>query len=621
MVDGLKQVSLFSLVQLGEHEEVDPYPLNYNDFINNLVEGRRIALEFPAEASLYLLQHPAADFLSLPDLQITAYDGDTVSSFPASGSQGQVEFPAIGGGKIFLRRNYGDPPPPFDLWALEQQELTPINLDQQLFTSFSSLGSLIFVQPNLGTLSVRAEDISFSSLLFKVHASQDSKNIDLPFRVPQEEGEALFYYHTAAVSQGIPVKTASIYRLYALVPDDAAQAPFHLYDDAFINVFTRGNELALRFGNSSSYYLLGHDTAQNTPAFFELARTRLRTLDRGTTFLPQLEAADRVSFAVPEGSISIEADDRTNQLRFLASTQAALSTVDFEGYMAELSPMNRVRIPGVDGAGGTILRLCFVNAYASLPSARVCSEDNSRTIDEVVAPTSLISIRGTSYLLESNQQTGSNKRVFIRQIISLLPGREHLISDWVAFASDIAASRKPVFRVDNRFYFPYAQDSRLQTFGFGPYPAGTARYPQNLAENTPLTFNGSIVLHDRVLFLSQQETDEESRPVEATLRVRNYFYLPENQEAIGFNATSASTANIPFVLSVDGTEYRLGTGPVSGQLIRLALEAVGEAGRLLLLDRLFAEGEMRVLRLSDTGVEIHVESIVNGEAHITIRRR
>lgn len=638
VVNGVKQVSLFSLHQIHRTADRQTLPLFYNNFIDNMVAGKRIAFEFPdTNGDLYLLSHPLAPLISLPSLALTAYSSgattSTTASFAASGSPAQVEFSVSNGGKIFIKRNYGNPPPPFDIWALEQQELAPVDLNQTLFTSFSSLSNLIFNEPNIGTVSVRTDDTSRSSLTFKLQSTSGG-NVDLNLRVPHEVGAtggpntSLFYYHTASVSQGLPIKTASMYKFYELTPGGVEAS--HFYNDTFIEAITTGHELALQFG-TENYYILSHENPAQERVFFEISRLRLRPINSTQSLTPLIDGPAQISFNVPEGKIVVRADDFTNKIYFKAESLLNLVTEDFAGNMKELTTTNQMRFSdGLDSDNNpTILRLCFLNAYNSYPSARVCSDETAppRAIDVVVDQNNILTnnivvIEGQRYLLESNQQMGNNKKVFIRKLITLFPLQDplYLISDWSAFVGDIIANKKPVFEIVERLYSPYAQDGRLHTFGLGVYPLGAAQLPQHLQQNTPISYNGSIVVGDRLVFISQRETGIETNPVSATLNVSNYYYLPDNHDVIRFNTTTNNLRSVTFVVAVGGTEYTLNTGQLSIQFVRLSLAANQDSTNPL-LNRLFAVGDTRVLNLGTVQVEIKVESIFNQEAQISIKRR
>ena len=636
VVNGVKQVSLFSLNPIHRIADRQTVPLYYNNFINNMVAGKRVAVEFPDEGTVYLLSHPIAPLISLPSLTMTAYPAGMATpttSFAASGSQSQVEFSVLNGGKVFIKRNYGNPPPPFDLWALQQQELAPVDLNQTLFTSFSSLSNLIFNQPNIGAISVRGDDIGRSSSVFKV-GSTLAGNLDLSLTVPLEVGAtdgpntSLFYYHTASVTQGTPIKTAAIYKFYELVPGGAEAS--HFYNNTFIDAITSGKELALQFG-TGNYYIFGHENPAQELVFFEINRLRLRPINSTQSIIPVADGPGRVYFNVPEGRIVVRTDDFANKIYFKAESLLNLVTEDFAGNMKELTTTNQMRfLDGSDADNNpTIIRLCFLNAYTSYPSARVCSDETtpSRAIDMVVDQNTILTnnivvIEGQRYLLESNQQMGNNKKVFIRKLmsLSLLQDSLYTISDWSTFVGDIIANKKPAFEIVERLYLPYAQDGRLQTFGLGVYPSGVAQPTQHLQQNTPISYNGSIVVGDRIVFISQQETGIETNPVSATLEIPTYYYLPDNHDVIRFNVTIDESAVIPFVVAVDGTQYTLGTNAPITQLVRLSL-AANQDPMNPLLNRLFGASDVRVLNLGGAQVEIKVESIFNAEAQITLKRR
>ncbi|MEK6950742.1 MAG: hypothetical protein AABX13_03385, partial [Nanoarchaeota archaeon] len=648
MSQGVKQVSIFSHQVLNSVEQ----QLTYNDFINNLVQGRRISLEFPAEGTLYLLKHPVATVISLPSLNLVAHTGSSASTFTASGSESEVEFSAVGGGKIFLRRNYGNPPPPFSIWGLKAEELMPVDLERDLSTSFSSITPINIYIPNLGNVGKSASDITLDSTVFKVSSSV-SGDIILRFKEPQaqEQDKALFYYHSANLNQGIPVKSVAVYLFYVLVPDETqANSPFHTYDDTFITKLTTGKELAFKF--EDSYYRLSHDNLQGQPVFFDVSKLRLRTLDGIQAFNPANPDASTASFNVPEGKINVIVDSVGGMIYFQAETSTALITetfpVDEYDYTIELTPGNRVELPDddSDSSNNPTLRMCFLTAYANTQAAKVCddknqdvlspvSSDNKNTVlvDPVVTVQISAGATQNTYLLESNKLTGNNKKVIIRRILSLSSSTPQLFPDWITAAGKFSANEKLIFNVNTIYHLPFAQDARLQTFGLGRYPGGFPTFPQKLEQKTPITQKATLVLNDTLLRVIQAETIIEAAPISATFTVEGYSYLPEGKEKIGGKAEGVpATTIVSFVTVVDGTVYKITSPYLSTnadiKLVQLKLEGTNQQGSFTLIDRYFAAGETKSIILDGVRTLISVEEILTEPnnpqavtgALITVRR-
>ncbi|MDP3640352.1 MAG: hypothetical protein Q8R53_04080 [Nanoarchaeota archaeon] len=604
----VKQVSIFSLSSLSSTEK----ELNYDNFIDNMVAGRRVALEFP-NGQLYLLQHPIADFLSLPSLMLT--DGTTAVT--ASGSETEVELlpPSLAVGKIFLNRQYGSPPPPFQIKALRSEEVEPINLPQQLFTSFSSTGQAIFIEPTIGTVKVAGDDRSLYQPTFKITA--DGVSHTLQFGVPYEgvAGNTLIYYNYAEFAGTTPVKKALIYQFY----DVSTAAKQHDFTDDFIRVFTGGRELALKLG--SSYYLLGHEGDPRGVLFYNPNRLILRTLDRTQTF-PVRVIGEVARFEVTEDRIEVEVDIDAGLITFRKRKAfEPLTREEFaKPYWAELTTTNSVNL------GGTILRMCYVSGYVASSAAKVCSDDDTLpAVGVLVDPATVVTIGGEKYVIESNGQTGANKRVFIRKLIPLNPDTPFTADDWLAFTTEIVENRKPVFNISNLFFLPQATDTQLQNFGFAPYAGGTTERSRNVREITPISFNGSIFLGDTLIFLTQAETADEEKPINATISVRPYQYLPDNREKLEVELTEGvPTYSLLFVSTIEGGVYRLGTTPLTNQLSWIVLQRLGETEPLFA--KSFAAGDIKRLTLDGIPVEIKLESIGDEEAEdatkptVTVKR-
>ena len=611
IVEGTKQVALFDLADIDNNDDLNHSFLHYDNFIDDLVAGRRLGIEF--NHNLYLLSHPVADFISLPNITLKNYSLAGITTLPAVGSEAQIEFVTLDGGKMYLQRNYGTPPPPFGLWALEQHELRPVNLEEELFTSFSSLGVIRITTPNLGTISVRDNDIRFSSAMFKIQASElASPTLDLTYRQPLVRDTALFYYHSANINQGTPVKTVSIYRYYNLSDDQDAQ---HYYNDTFIHVFTGGREIALGFGNS--YYLLGHENIPDEPAFFDIAKLTLKTLDGTETFEQEQVSATEVSFAIPEGAITVTIDDLRNLIKFQAETTRILEGASLERadeYSADLTPINSVRLTNT-----TTLQLCNLESFRSSPAADVCVYgDKNTVINEILVDEYRIETIGTvSYLLRTNGRTGDAKVVTVSKILQFDPrSHDFSIPDWNNFTQNLLNGNIPAFDISNIVYLPVVVDNLLTDFAFRRYPGGAVPYSlANIRMISPITYNGSFVLDDTVVFAKQGLSGPlDQRIISTTFSLRPYKYIPDNGDALTVTSP-ASTQQ--FVTSVSGDIYTLTITNPTEHLAKLRLTA---GASNLIFDRHFAQGDSRMLRLDNVLTEFTLTGVTTGKANVTIQR-
>lgn len=611
-----KQVSIFPLVSLGSASS----SFAYDPFIDSMVAGRRTAVEF--NDKLYLVRHPVASFISLPSLALIRYIGDAATTFTAIGSEDVVDF-LIPDGKITLSRNYGDPPPPFSISALHTEEIGPINLDLHLFASMSSLvpvtvnDALVEAADSVYRLDEQVFNINVGGAAHLLHLGQ-----------PEVIDDNLFYYHSVIPSEGALLKQVSIYKLYDLTFGSTSR----IYDAEFVEQFAGGREFALAL--NEQYYLMRYENNNNEVLSFNINRIRLSTLDRSVNIIAIPDGAG-IRFDLPDGRrLGVEVNYITGALEFNTGVDV-LTETPFEpgAYMMELTPSNTVILGAVE------LRMCRLTAYNGLTSANVCTSTDPLELPHydfvvnplpsaAVAPT-IVEIDGQQYFFESNGQTGNNKKVFIRRLLRLTPGETWPAVAvppaplyWFDFADEIAAGRQPYFAVENKMYVPQVGiNSQLSSFQFNAYGVTESATARNIVSNTPIAFNASFALHDRVVHIEQQETTDEERPLSALFFTRAYHYLPDNHDVIRFNATAAAPADLSFVVAVDGIEYQLETISVSPQLVRISLAA----GDLQLMNRFFAVGNTRVLNLEGTSVEIKVEilspedGILN--AQMTVKRQ
>ncbi|MDP3990300.1 MAG: hypothetical protein Q8Q01_03780 [archaeon] len=603
VVDGVKTVRLYALKTLSEVHDT----FNYDNFINNMVEGRRVALEF--SGNIYLLGHPRADFISLPQLQLEVFSNGERTVFPAVGSEGKVALPTIGGGAIFLERNYGNPPPPFELWALTPQQITPVNLEQELNTYVSSLGTKQFNVPNFGVIQKRGEDIARSANLFKL---QDSiGNFDLQLNVPQErrvdDNSALLYYNSASLDGGISVKTAEVYLLYPVLSEEddrpeGDRRAEHVFNDGFISTLTNGGQIALKF--KSKYYLLYHENEQLENVFFNVDKLRLRTLNGDQTFTPATVGSE-AKFTIPEGQIVVTVDEIANMIRFngVSSESLVTSRLAGEDYTVVLDATpNQVEVDG------TLLSMCNLGVYADVTSADVCFGRMSVLIET----SKVMTFGGNTYLLEVNGQIGNQKKVTIRKVLQI-EGRDSRIANWNTFVTHLRDNDVPIFNVSNGLYLPRVQTNSLNTFQLQKSPAGTVNSLRNIQAITQVTSNGTFVLPERVLFVEQkiEGFDARNQFISASFTARDYGFLPENGEAIEFNS-SADGNVLRFVASLDGDVVEITNEQTEDRVVWLSINDI--------VGRWFAQGDVRVIVVNGVAIEIRVDAVEAEGVVLSVRR-
>ena len=341
-VDGKKQGYIFNLQALSK----DDSALNYSDFTEALVEGRRIALKF--EDALYLLAQPEGDILSLPDMVLESYGGSEVVSTAAAGSTKEVSF-LIAEGKITLHRDYATPPPPFQVSALTTLEVisTPVNMEEDLFTVMSSQVPVKLEGVN-GLIKASETDFKQDADAFKIVYNNDNKLINL--KSPVVFGNNLLYYDSAVIDGGNFIKTMKIYRLYDM-DDNNHGEDFHVYDNQFIETFSSGKTLAIKF--EDEYFVLGYiGSSESEEAFFSLDDLTLTNLEGSETYEKVVEDVDagikQAVFTTTLGKIAIKKDLTKSEIIFTLP-EAILAEEDFnplEDYSIVLKPGMKINVAG-----------------------------------------------------------------------------------------------------------------------------------------------------------------------------------------------------------------------------------------------------------------------------------
>src|SRR3989344_2335475 len=619
-----KKVSLFVLAK----PTITPADANYNDFINNMIAGRRLGLEFGNE--LYVLGHGQSALFSLLNVNLTRVMDSLTTVFPAVGSEDNIEAPILGGNKIILQRRYGTPPPPFQLSALDsRQALMPINLNEQLSTVMSSEAAVLIASPeNHGIISASERDPQRVRDIFRLRSDPFGEFAELNYRQPFKFNNILFYYHSAqplgTIQNPRYIKTAALYRVFE-VTTSGTPRPFN---DQFAQTLTSGKELALAFG--SNYYLLSYQGASaSTAQFFTVENLRLTTLDKAQTFTPTLIGTE-ATFTVPSGVIKVELRlvPGNDQMFFRTTTASGLLVGG--AYTQQLTLANRITLGGIE------LRICNEDElYGSVASADVCFSalvDGAQNLVVGVSSPRLLSIQSQHYLLEVNGEIGANKVVNIRRIININNFNSdtsvHTEPFWRTFITAVTARMGPIFNVSGTFYAPAATSPNLDsTFGFREYPIGRTYNLRNVNRITEITANGTFTLGDDVLRVKQEVAgDLLSRVIATQFKLEPYLYLPDDGTALVLNVSGITNYNeIDFVLNVDSKFYRLFASIFSGStpepsLVEIGLDEYNSLdsiiiNRMLISRRLFAEGDSRIVRMGSQRLEIKVDKIKRDDAN------
>ena len=597
-----KQVYLYKRVILSNQNS----HLDYNNFINALVEGRKVVFEFDESRvrngikTLYLLAHPGRDLFDLRTVTLTSFTPQGQSTLTLAGSDAQITFPTSSGGQISIKRNYGLPPPPFDVKGLTQDQIDPIDIGHDIEVPFFSSSVLRFIDPAIGVVQKSPDDNPRSSTLFKLNLHDIRK--DLAFKEPQiiTDGmqNMLAYYHTAQVQGGVPTKIANMYLYYDLsdnIPDD------HTFTEDFIGVITTGKRIAFKLDNK--YYLLKHTNAPDQAAFFDLNNLRITNLDGENEVTPQV-TNQLARFELEGARIEVEIDDENNLLLFHGvSGRAVLDHSAVGDFYGEIGPHDSLQI------GGSTLRQCFTNAYQDLQSAKVC-DDNQQVHDTVIDTPVLVEIPvaagvaqpNVPYLFETNGQTGDAKKVIVRKVITLdrTDNPTYQIADWVDFTHQVTAGA-PLFRISGELFMPQTPTTTAQDFHLMRYQQQEPFTLRDIQPITPISANGTFVIKDTIVVFSQTETNNEDIPLSAQFTVQPYHFIPESGELLIYNSTrDSSTLSFSNILHQKPLRL-IKNDAVFPDIIQFQLEDI--------FNRYFITGETKQIIIDGQTLELHIDAI------------
>ncbi len=538
-----KQGSIFHLEKLSDTNK----PLNFNNYVDNMVAGRRLALEF--EKQLYLMEHPIQQFLSLPALNLVKYLDSGSVIYPATGSEKKVDF-LISEGKVILERNFGTPPPPFQIKALTKQQIvdTPLDLKKELFTSMSNqIPVQISDNPEFGIISVAESDLTGYDASFKLTTTKMA-DYHLNYQIPKVFDDApstLFYYFSANVEDGKPIKTAKIYYLYDLVDENE-----HDFNNEFIEIFTSGNELALKL--EGFYYLLGYEGATSEgKSFFSLDKLTLKLLNgteeefTGTTDF----ATQSVNFPVLKGEITVKVDDVNNKIKFSSEGAESLITEEFtaDQFSTFLTTENKVKV------GNT--------------NYEICDTSSTETNQEVV-----LLCPGTKLLYKNqpDEEIIDNKLFWY---LGIVDGKKTIkvsdveelsgkitFSDWGIFVDKIKEGKSKIYKWKDQL-FELTGGDKLESYSLKTIPEGKLYPLQNVKSSVEGLQNGTFVYNEYLLTAKQDWTGD--------------YNIKLNLKPLGYKLLSLAGMNITekkvgFAYSIEAPLYSL-KWDESGSLIKISL--------------------------------------------------
>jgi hypothetical protein len=678
-----KILSIFKLIDLNNnYPAVDHFPVDYVNYITNMVAGRRLAVRYADK--LYLLSHTVQPTFSQLLTKLTSHVEGVATDFSAQGSEGLVDYNILDG-RVSMKRTYGQVPPlPFQLRRMSTREILdqPLNLLYELSTSMSSEVPISVSGPvNYGILEKNPLDHATTQAKFSLRrqfpTTTPPTSFDLDYRVQevQEQGavpsegsnKVLLNYNSAQVLGSVTnrrfIKTVSMHLLYDL--DDPGNFR-HPYNSTFLESFTKGKEIALKLGK---YYLLSYEGAASAGQdFFTLDKLVLKSLDKSQTFNVEVSGLE-AKFTVPEGQIQVNLQlntlPATSYLVFKGGLQA-LQEKTFEpvgydetsvvtdaiiDYMVPLTLTNSV-VVGDSVIGGVQFDICNEEQYALSTETSICIRNlntgeiyggDGNSFDEIAvrSPTLVVVDRNGNlgtvndqehFVLETNGRTGNAKQVFIRRVINMPRPRfvsveTYNVLNWNYFARNVSLGFGPVFNISGGLYSPEISGGLLKDLTFRGYSDNVRYNVKQESEVTSILWNVTYALHDNIVIARQDLTgDSRNRVVDVEFTHVNQKYLPDDKSEILLNAT-VNPANVVerFMTDIEGLVYGVGVvpGPVMG-LVGLTLQ--DEKG-VTYIDRFFAEGDEKTLRLGDEMVTLTVSDIgygANGafiHAHLKIKRR
>lgn len=551
LVNGKKQGYVFYRYNLsGSYTD-----LNYNNFVDDLRTGRRVALTF--QGATYLLGHPVSNFTSLPQTSLTSYNEGVKAQYPASGGEKKVEF-LIPEGKLLLERNYGVPPPPFKMHGLTKKQITetPVDLKKQLFASFSTDVPVSITVPDMGIIAVNDEkDIKSYKPQFKIE--QGGQNLfDLLYNIPMTIDPAsypnvLVYYFAATVNGKTFVKTAKLYYMYDITVGEKS----HDFNDQFLEVFTSGNELALAF--DGQYYLLGYEGAtQDEKQFFELEKLTLRVLNGTQEFAGSVDAITQtVDFVVLNGKVSVTVDPTNNKIMFAGTGKEALITEKFDAAVSPfiLTNQNKVKV------SNTIFSLCDNNDTIDNSNvARVCKD--GAYIGTPLSPNVITSLQGlSSYFMIYKGVVASSKQVLFYQIkdLPLQP-----LPSWGTIAQQLKLQKSFAYSWKGK-YFELAGNGLFNSMMLRTIPSGQIYPVQNIKVSNEGWYNGTFVYNHSLLFA--QQLPDKDLMVQFMLKELDYSLVTDDGLVLGDGAK--------FITAFDGTKYTLEVKSFSEALLKVSLKS------------------------------------------------
>ncbi|MBT4111318.1 hypothetical protein HOE37_05655, partial [Candidatus Woesearchaeota archaeon] len=528
-------------------KDLSPKELDYeaNEFVDAMVKGRRIALQF--ENQIYLLEHPKSNLFSLQNLKMKIYEDSTEETYDAKGSPNKVEF-ILPEGKITVQLDTSGNAGFYKLSALTKSQIVSqeIDLNEELSVKMSSeYGVKITDNPNFGIVKVNEDpktgDSNLEAEFFKIVVEKEDKKYILEKNVPKviKKGDvsALFYYDTINKQTNKAIKSLQIFQHF-----DLSKNKFHDYNNEFIKTFTGGNEFVVQYGKG--YYRVGYaEKPTDQVTLFSLQKLILTSLDGKNKYVPKEANSKKVTFIVPEGGVVFEKKVDDNKLEFYKQTAVELTTQEFnaDDYSTFLTKETPVKVNKVT------YQLKDSGFTSTLDTQARIIEGNSEDTFKVLKKDQVEPIDGHLFWFKGKNAKGL-KEISVQPIVEIKEGQKKTIDDWgdiLAKAKD-AKSKAILWQGE---YFDLVGDKKLASYSLRSIPEGDTFPIKNIKVADDETENGTFAFHEHLLFATQVL---DLKTTEASLELTPLTH--KLLTSTGLNSTSHGKT-LSFVTTVGGPLY------------------------------------------------------------------
>ncbi len=350
-------------------------------FANNLVQGKRLALQLDGEYYLLEMEDKTARFLELTNLKLSKISGKTRLVYRPIGDQEIVKFnlPLL---KQINLKLLTQPQLKYVIKKTTTAVAEAVNITRQLQTTVSTYGAVNITdakgQSQAGVVALDASDISTLQGKMKIKYGTTPTLLELSFNQPREISNVVYGKTDDANKEaGLSLnynrftpggttenpqftKYADIYLLYDLGAPSSAAKTHRFTDTEFILPLLKGNKLALKAG--SEYFLLGYAEpwTGSVSGGFKTELLRLKNF-AGKEFLPQVsEDGLTLTFDLENGNAvkaAINTSASTITFSYVSTTDALSSVVKeltlMDELQAKVTTFNPLELEDTKQAGST----------------------------------------------------------------------------------------------------------------------------------------------------------------------------------------------------------------------------------------------------------------------------